>query len=53
MKNKFVILFVLFFCVTSSAFSEKYIFEVSNIELTEEGNVINADKGKIISENEI
>ena len=46
MKNKFVILFVLFFCVTSSAFFRKYIFEVSNIELTEEGNVIDADEGK-------
>ena len=51
MKNKLIILFALFFFVTNSAFSEKYIFEVSNIELTEEGNVINADKGKIISEN--
>ena len=50
MKNKLIILFNLFFFVTNSAFSEKYIFEVSNIQLTEEGNVINADKGKIISE---
>ncbi len=50
MKNKFVIFFVLFFFVTSSAFSEKYIFEVSNIELSEKGNVINAEDGKITSE---
>ena len=52
MKNKFFILLVLFFYLTSSALAEKYIFEVSNIELTEEGNVIDADKGKIISENQ-
>ena len=50
MKNKFVFFFVLFFFVTSSAFSEKYIFEVSNIELSEKGNVINAEDGKITSE---
>ena len=52
MKNKLVIFFVLFFFVTSSAFSEKYIFEVSNIELSEKGNVINAENGKIFSEDE-
>ena len=52
MKNKLVIFFVLFFFVTSSAFSEKYIFEVSNIELSEKGNVINAENGRIISEDE-
>ena len=53
MKNKLVIFFVLFFFVTGSAFSEKYIFEVSNIELSEKGNVINAEEGKITSEDKI
>ena len=51
MKNKLVIFCIIFF-VTGSAFSEKYIFEVSNIELSEKGNVINAEDGKITSEDE-
>ena len=49
MKNKFLIYFLIFFVNAANLFSEEYRFEVSNMQLTDEGSVINANNGKFYS----
>ena len=51
MKNKIIILLILFICHTNHVMSEEYNFEVSNIEVKENGNLIKANDGKIFSVN--
>ena len=51
MKNKLIIFLILTFFVSETPFAEKYRFEVSEIELTNNGNLINANQGKLFSEN--
>ena len=50
MKNKFIIFFLLFFFNFKILNADKYLFEVSNMSVSENGNLIKANNGKIFSE---
>ena len=47
MKNKIFLIYFLFCLNFNFSIAEEYNFEVSKIELSEEGNLINAHDGKI------
>ena len=49
MKNKFLILFTIFFISGSYALSDTFKFESSNIEIIDNGNIVYATDGKAIS----
>ena len=49
MKNKFYIFIIQFLLISNYAFSNTFIFESSNIEIVENGNIIYATGGKAIS----
>ena len=53
MKSKIFLIFILFFFKINISSADKYIFEVSKIELNDKGNLINAFKGKILSKNNL
>ena len=49
MKNKLLI-FILFYSLLSNiSFAEQFIFETSQIEIVDNGNIVNATDGKAIS----
>jgi len=49
MKNKFITFILIYFVFNSLAFSQEFIFKTKKIEITENGNSINATGGKVIS----
>ena len=49
MKNKIIIYLLFFISIYEISFAEKYIFEVNKINLSNNGNLINAYNGKVIS----
>ena len=49
MKNKFITFILIYFVFNSFAFSQEFIFKTKKIEITENGNSINATGGKVIS----
>ena len=57
MKNKFIIfIIILLFCLGNLkwAFAEEFIFEVSNLEIIENGNIYRGnDRGKIKTDNQL
>ena len=57
MKNKFIIfIIILLFCLGNLkwAFAEEFIFEVSNLEIIEKGNIYRGnDRGKIKTDNQL
>ncbi len=53
MKSKIFLIFILFFFKINISSADKYIFEVSKIELNDKGNLINAFEGKILSKNNL
>ena len=57
MKNKFIIIFLIFVLNTNSSWlaaAEEFIFEISNIEIIENGSVYKGkNRGKIITDNQI
>ena len=50
MKNNLIKLIVLYFFLSSFAFSEEFIFKTKKIEITENGNFLNASSGSVISD---
>ena len=51
MKNKIIIYLLLFLSICAISFAEKYTYEVLKINLSDNGNLINAYDGKVISKN--
>ena len=51
MKNKFLISIIFFLILINNALSNSFKFESSNIEITDNGNIIYATNGKAISLN--
>jgi len=49
MKNKIIIYLLFFLSIHGISSAEKYIFEVNKINLSKNGNLINAYDGKVIS----
>ena len=49
MKNKFITFILIYFVFNSLAFAQEFIFKTKKIEITENGNSINATGGKVIS----
>ena len=50
MKNKLIKFIILYFILSSFAFSEEFIFKTKKIEITENGNFLNASAGSVVSE---
>tara|TARA_B100001057_G_C22835953_1_gene945187 strand:- start:104 stop:2482 length:2379 start_codon:yes stop_codon:yes gene_type:complete len=51
MKNKFIIFFFVYFILSKISLAEQFIFQTSEIEIADEGNIIYAKNGKAISPN--
>jgi len=51
MKNRFLILIISFLLFSSHALSNNFKFETSNIEISDNGNIVYATDGKAISSN--
>ena len=49
MKNSLILLFISYFFLNSISFAETFRFETSNLEIIENGKLINAGKGKVFS----
>ena len=57
MKNKFVTFFLIFIfglCNLNQIFAEEFIFEVSDLEITENGNIYKgSNRGTIRTDNQL
>ena len=51
MKNNFFKLILCILLIYGPAFADQFIFKTSEIEVLEDGNLINAKNGKAISKN--
>ena len=49
MKNKLIEFIILYFILSSFAFSEEFIFKTKKIEITENGKFLNASAGSVVS----
>ena len=54
MKNKLLIITIIYSIITSVTFADQLKFETSEIEIVDNGNIVNASNGKVLSiENKI
>ena len=51
MKSKLIYLFVFFLTLNNSVFAEIFIFKAKNLEISDNGNLIYADKGIAFTSN--
>ncbi len=51
MKNKFIIFFFVYLILSKISFAEQFIFQTSEMEIADEGNIIYAKNGKVTSAN--
>ena len=49
MKNKLFILVIIYSIITSVTFADQLKFETSEIEIVDNGNIVNASSGKVLS----